>query len=50
MQVWWASGGVREVAIDEDVEEVGDSVKAAIVANTKLAGWEEEVSKVRVEV
>ena len=43
-------GGVREVVIDKEVEEVGDSVKAAINTDTKLASREEEGSKVRVEV
>ena len=42
--------GVREVTIDKEVEEVGDGVKAAIDADAKLAGREEEGSKVRAEV
>ena len=42
-------GEVREVAIDEKVE-VGDSVEAAIDADAKLAGREEEGGKVGAEV
>ena len=43
-------GRVGEVAVDEKVEEVGDSVEATINANAKLAGREEEGGKVRAEV
>ena len=42
--------GVREVAVDKEMEKVGDGVKAAINANAKLASRKEEGSKVRAEV
>ena len=38
------------MAIDKEVEKVGDGVKAAINADAELASREEEGSKVRAEV
>ena len=43
-------GGVREVAVDEKVEEVSDGVQAAVDADAKLASGEEEGSEVRAEM
>ena len=43
-------GRVGEVVIDEEVEEVGESAKAAINVNAELAGREEEGGKVRAEM